>query len=202
MSDKKMQEALGYLSNYIRKQVATGFVERDRIVPDAVEVFADDYDAEMIRQNAERILPEVIDAQLREQASWPEVTDCDRLDAAFGQLEQAGIVCRQHFSCCGTCAGAQIWDEIEAERKKGREITGRAHYDVQMTDSAVDGDGLYLNYGSVLESETAAVEIGQKIADAMRAQGLTVDWNGSADKCIHVLLDWKRRLPESYTRKP
>lgn len=202
MNNAGLQEVLANMSDYIRTQVATGFAVYDEIVPDAVEFFSDDCDADVLRPHVERILRESVEAHVKAQAAWPSVTDCDRLDAAFAELEKLGIVCRQNFSCCGTCAASEIWDEIEAERKKGREIIGCAHYNWQTTESAVEGDGVWLSYGSVVRGERASVDIGHKIADAMRAQGLEVTWNGSLDRRIHVALDWKRRLPESYTRRP
>ena len=53
------------------------------------------------------------------QATWPAETDCDRLDKAFADLEQHGIVARQNFSDCGTCGVAEIPAEIDAAKKSG-----------------------------------------------------------------------------------
>jgi hypothetical protein len=197
MTDE-LRKIVKEMSDYIHRDVAGAFVPADQIVENALEVFSEGYSKTYLRPHAERLLREAIDAKLKIEQSWPATTDCDRFDAAFADLEGAGIVCRQHFSCCGTCAAGEIWDEIEAERAKGREIIGCAHYNCQDTESAVEGDGIYLSYGSVLRGERPSIDIGHKIAEAMRSHGLKVTWDGSLSRRIHVALDWKRRLPRGF----
>lgn len=157
-------------------------------------LLSDDYDPDALRPHAERLFKEIIAQQLREQATWPTITDCDRFDAAFAALEASGIVCRHNFSCCGTCAAGEIWDEIDAERAKGRPIVGCVHYNVQTLETAIEGGGVYLSYGSVEEGDESSVAIGHRIVSAMQANGLSVTWDGTIRRRIHVALDWKRRL--------
>lgn len=195
MTDDELRKAVNDISGYIRRDVASGFAEIEKVVPQALEIVGDDYPVDELRPHAERVLRDAIAAKIEEERAWPATTDCDRFDAAFSDLEQAGIVCRHNFSCCGNCAVGEIWGEIEAERSKGREIIGCDHYNCQDTESAVEGYGVYLSYGSVLKGEGPAVDIGRKITEAMRAHGLKVTWDGSLLKRIHVALDWKRRLP-------
>src|SRR5881392_1615750 len=64
-----------------------------------VELLSDTYDADELRPHGERFTHEQIQAHVSEQAGWPVQTDCDRLDAAFADLEQAGIIARHDFSC-------------------------------------------------------------------------------------------------------
>lgn len=130
---------------------------------------------------------------MREQASWPTPTDCDRLDAAFAALEQGGIVCRQHFSCCGTCGAAEIWDEIDTARGAGLDVRGYAFYHVQDTEAAVEGYGLYLNYGAVEDDEAPALAIAHEIVTTLEQHGLRVHWDGQWSRRISISLDWKRR---------
>ena len=194
MTDADLQQAIGEVTRSIRNDVLGGFAKLDEILESALEVVSDRYDAEVLRPHAQRVLEEVIDEQRAREAQWPAVTDWDRFDAAFASLEEAGVVCRHNFSCCGSCAAGEIWDEIEAERDRGREVIGCAHYNVQDTESAVEGQGVYLSYGSVLHGERASVAIGHEIAQAMRAQGLTVTWDGTLRRRIHVGMEWRRRL--------
>ena len=198
MTDAELREAIKQVSYYIRCDVLGGFVKLDEIVPNALEAVSGDYDSEELRPHAQRVLEEVVAEQRVREAQWPAVTDWDRFDAAFAALEENGIVCRHNFSCCGTCAAGEIWDEIKAERDKGREIVGCAHYNMQDTDSAVEGYGVYLSYGSVLEGERAAVSIGHEIAEAMRGQGLEVGWDGTWAKRIFVKMEWQRRVSPSW----
>src|SRR5438270_300390 len=84
----------------------------------------------------------------------------------FADLESAGIVCRQNFTCCGNCGGAEIGDEIEQQRELGREICGYTFFHWQDTERAVEGNGLYLSYGSILHGEKAALAAGHQVAAA------------------------------------
>jgi len=48
------------------------------------------------QEHAQHIVHLLLDAQ----REWPSVTDCDRLDRAFADLNGRGIVARQNFACC------------------------------------------------------------------------------------------------------
>ncbi len=145
---------------------------------------------------ADRLTREAVEAHLRDQATWPEITDCDRLDDALDELTRHGIVCRQNFTCCGNCGVTEIGDEMEVERRAGRNVRGYAFYHMQDTESAAEGCGLYLHYGAVAQGETAALGVGREIIAALTAHGLATRWNGRSDTRLKVELDWKRRLPQ------
>jgi hypothetical protein len=187
------EQALQDLRYYIQRDVAAGFRQEAEIARSAVEVLSDDYTSEALAPYAVEMTRELIAAQKQEQASWPETTDCDRLDSAFAELERAGIVCRQDFSCCGTCGAAEIRDEMEQVARTGKRVRGYAFYHMQDTESAVEGHGLYLSYGAVQEGEAAALEIAKQISAALKQQGLDVRWDGTWTTRIGVSLDWKRR---------
>jgi hypothetical protein len=177
----------------IRGHVATGFLGAEAIVEAVLDRHGDDADPAILRPHAQRFVREVIAAQLVEQATWPALTDCDRLDAAFTALEGEGIICRQNFSCCGTCGSAEIWDEIAGAQEAGRPARGYAFYHVQDTESAVEGYGLYLNYGAVEEGEAAALAVANEVVARLERHGLRVSWDGRWSRRIGVSLDWKRR---------
>lgn len=193
LTQEERERAIKEIDYYVQRDVAGGFRTRDDIITSATEVLADDFDPELIKP----LVVERTDfhfTQLRDQETrWPAVTDCDRLDRAFVALENRGVVCRQDFTCCGTCGVAEIGDEIEKARKDGSLVRGYAFYHTQDTESAVEGHGVYLNYGATTEGELAAVRIGHEICDALRAEGLTPDWDGSIKVRIKVPMDWKRR---------
>lgn len=191
--EDKLQEHLDELRSYIVRDLRGGYAVPDEIVDSALEVLSDECDADL-RPHAERIFAEEAGTLRTEQLSWPSVTDCDRLDQAFANLEASGIVCRQNFSCCGTCGSGEIWDEIDEARSGGATVQGYAFFHMQDTESAVDGYGLHLNYGAVDDGEAPALDVGRRIADELSGIGLQVEWDGSWAKRIGVKLDWKRRL--------
>jgi hypothetical protein len=193
MSAPDLPAILDELHAAIRHDIAGGFETPEAIVDSVVELFSDQIDSAILRPHAERMVREILEDHLREQTIWSTPTDCDRLDAAFAALEQVGIVCRQHFSCCGTCGSVEIWDEMEAARTSGVDVRGYAFYHVQDTESAVEGGGLYLNYGAVADGEAAALTIAHAIVAGLEQHGLRTHWNGQWSRRIGVALDWKRR---------
>lgn len=189
-SDQAMED----LKQRIRLDLGSGFYTYDEIVQNAVDYVIDEMDETLAANEARRLLPEMITQLRSEQEAWPAVTDCDRLDSAFRKLEEKGIISRQNFTCCGTCGSAEIWDEMAAVRDSGGPVTGYAFYHMQDTERAVDGDGLYLNYGATEEGEEAALDVASQIVAELEANGLKTDWNGSWNQRIAVELEWKKRV--------
>ena len=190
-----LQAQLDELRDYIARDLRGGYVDRDSIVDNALEVLElQPHGEDVLRANALRILDEEIAAYRLESADWPDVTDHDRLEEAFAALESQGVVCRQNFTCCGTCGVAEIGDEIDATRERGGDVLGYAFFHMQDTERAVEGGGLWLNFGATGDGEAPALAVAGRIAEALRATGLTVNWDGDWSKRIHVPLQWQRRL--------
>ncbi|WP_394652834.1 DUF6891 domain-containing protein [uncultured Sphingomonas sp.] len=181
------------LREFIRREVAGGFYDDDAVLRNAADVYGDELDPDILRSNAQAFLREALRDHRAAQATWPEETDCDRLEAAFDALEAQGVVCRQNFTCCGTCGAAEIGDEMDAIEAAGFDVRGYAFYHAQDTEAAVDGGGLYLNYGAVEDDDDASLAIGRLVADELAAHGLTVTWSGNLATRIGISLDWKRR---------
>jgi hypothetical protein len=192
-NDNPSQEQSEELLGYIQRDVYAGFLSPEEIVDSAVDVLSEGEGSEKLQHEAKRITAECIQQHLTEQANWPSLTDCDRLDNAFSELESLGIISRQNFTCCGTCGTAEIRDEIGSAIDSGRPAHGYTFYHMQDTESAVEGHGLYLNYGSTIDSESAAVAVGHQIVEVLKRHNLDTDWDGSLKNRISVSLDWKRR---------
>ncbi len=174
---------------------AAGFTPEAKIARDLFEAYEEDLPGDPARTRAaiERIVREQLDRQRREQAGWPPETDVDRLGRAFAKLEAQGVVCRENFTCCGTCGGAEIGDEMERAKKAGRPVHGYAFFHSQDTERAVEGGGLYLNYGAPADEREPALAVAREIAAAIGAEGLAVEWDGTWERRIHVKLDWRKR---------
>jgi len=193
MPANEFQEALDQMHADIRRDVAGGFLTPAEICDAAVDVWAPDFDPQQLRVFAEKMTHEALQDHRRLQNAWPKVTDCDRLDAAFAELERGGIVARQNFSCCGNCGAGEIWDEMESIARTGVKVRGYTFYHMQNTWNAVDGCPLDLSYGAVREGKRAALTIARKVVVVLRNHGLATEWNGTWQNCISVLIDWKRR---------
>ncbi|MEU0558085.1 hypothetical protein [Dactylosporangium sp. NPDC006015] len=83
-------------------------------------------------------------ARLDQQRQWGPVQS--NLTAAFTELNQLGVVARENFSCCGTCASG----EIDDERDDSRHWHGFLWYHQQDAESlAASANGsVYLGYGA------------------------------------------------------
>lgn len=193
MTDNLPPETLDELRSYIERDVTAGFLTAEEIVQSAVDVLEEEADLVLLTVEAQRICAEAFRQHVEAQRNWPAVTDCDKLDQAFENLEASGVIARQNFTCCGTCGVAEIEDEIQQALSAGRKATGYAFYHAQDTESAAEGHGVHLNYGSVEDSEQAALAVGHSIMDALRACGLSPAWDGTLGKRIALPLDWKRR---------
>jgi hypothetical protein len=186
-------DALADLEQFIATLVAAGFDTPEEILQAASDYLADDLDQRRIDLESGPMLERALAAHAADEANWPALTDCDRLDAAFAVLERQGVIARQNFSCCGNCGSSEIWGEIDAARDAGDPAHGYAFYHIQDTERAAEGGGIYLNYGAVDEGEAAALSVAQQIVAALEAKGLETEWDGSWDQRIGVSLDWKRR---------
>ncbi|MGE5830625.1 MAG: DUF6891 domain-containing protein, partial [Micromonosporaceae bacterium] len=166
-----------------------------------VEVFLDEtLDPDGLRAAARVITDRALAAHLAEQSGWSHPTDCDRLDAAFADLAAAGILARQHFSCCGTCGANDIREAMQQAEKDGYASRGYTFFHLQDTEHAVAGDGLYLSYGARHPDEAAAVAIGHEIVMVLRAHGLAPTWNGRHAHRIALPLAWRRRRDDPAAR--
>jgi hypothetical protein len=180
------------LRAYVDREVRGGFTPVGEIPNAAAEYLATDADAATLRSHAEAYTAEALVAHAEAQKQWT-TTDCDRLDASFAQLEADGILARQDFSCCQNCGHGEMWDLVQSAQADNHRVRGYAFYHHQDTESAVEGSGLHLAYGSATEGDDALARIGHEIVAALRSNGLHVNWDGTTKKRILVTVDWKRR---------
>lgn len=133
------------------------------------------------------------------EAQWPQTTDCDKLDRAFARLHEQGI-------CALQCAGDTVDDGFEAVSEVLMDDSvpedryhGYCFYDSQDIDSVLDEGALLLAFGHVDRSEATEKDhlaVGRTVCEALRQEGLEVDWNGSTKRRIGVpKLHWQRRTP-------
>ena len=193
MKQGGLDDAVKAVRQFVYTKVAAGYRALDDIAEEAVEIGALDAPADEVRPLVPSILEDCVRQHAAEQDTWPEETDCDRLSSAFEQLERQGVLARQDFSCCGNCGVGEIWQEIESCQANAREVRGYTFFHMQDTDAAVDGEGLYLSYGSVEDSVDAAVDIGHEVVATLQAHGLRCRWDGTIENRLFVSLDWKHR---------
>jgi len=149
-SPDTIRERLGIL-------LRTGFTPLDEIAEIVAEELELDPEDAAVAELLEHLLDEECEQLRLEQRSWPEVTDCERLELAFSRLEEEGIVARQNFTCCNNCGRSEIKDELSEDS------AGWAFYHMQDTERAVTGGGLFIAYDAVDLDDAKAVEIGRRL---------------------------------------
>jgi hypothetical protein len=188
----------------ILASIAEGFDDEAAILDGVIELLSDDLDddaAAELRAAAPAIYREAAAVHARAQAAWPAVTDCDRLDAAFDDLDRRGVVARHHWWCCQNCGHRAMPDERARAVADGRAARGYTFYHVQDTERAAEGGGLLLAYGA-FDDPAAAGAIAAEVVDVLRAHGLAPSWSGSPAQRILLPMQWQRRArPVGWTER-
>lgn len=178
------------LTEFVRLQVALGIDPYRRIVESTVYYLTGEAEPDEIVAIAAEVAAIELAAHCAAQETWPEVTDSDRLTAAFRELDESGIVARECFKCCQSCGLRDIGGEVKGS-PAARGYVFYHQQDAEACAGGVGGKDLYLAYGHFGRPPTA--EIGTEVTDVLRRHGLTVQWNGSTSQRIEVRLEWHRR---------
>jgi hypothetical protein len=144
-----------------------------------------------------------------EQATWPDETDCDRLDRVEEALRERGILLWQVSPCCDTCTGGELPDrveEIDARYPGFRDrLRGYAFFIEQtMAESLEESTELsvYLAYGwwspedveiSQDDYQRHSLAIAREVCECLRNEGFEPNWDGDFARKIGVTLNWQRR---------
>jgi hypothetical protein len=186
------------LTDFIELHVIEGFLGPDELVERTIIEFQDDIAREQLLPVAQKLVYQRIVKRYLEEINWVSPTDCERLDRAFLELNQMGILAKQNFSCCNSCGHKRIERALKNSAKKRRDIWGYAFFHAQDTDEAVATGELNITFGAVDKtSEQAldiAIEVGQKIEEALKRNGLNTSWDGSYLQRVGITgIKWQRR---------
>ena len=112
-----------------------------------------------------------------------------RLNAAFKALRAEGIIARQNFSCCSSCAGYAITGIAVKRVQAGRSVHGVTFYHRQDTAGMFENGLLYIRYGNVDSTELGSIglppeEVGAIVCQKLTEAGLKWWWDGDPDECI------------------
>ncbi|EME20432.1 DUF6891 domain-containing protein [Rhodococcus triatomae] len=109
-------------------------------VDDFVDIHGEDH--ELTEEQLAAAFDALRTARLRQQKEIGAYTS--RTIAAFEELVAHGVVARANFSCCGTCASGEIWEE----RDDSRHWLGYTYFHQQDTDRLVESGETYIGYGA------------------------------------------------------
>jgi hypothetical protein len=122
---------------------------------------------------------------------WPRPTVNDRVDAAFVDLDEAGVIALQGAGYTRSHGWFEV-AQAEAARPNAR---GAVFYTLQDAEHAMDGHGLTLAFGARGEDPPSdrAVSIAREVVAALARNGVDSEWSGSPRDCIHIPpFEWRR----------
>jgi len=134
------------LRKIVERHIREGFASEEAILDLALREVVDERCEEKLIPILEKIINHALISHEREESKWLALTDCDRLDRAFSAMEHAGVVARQHFSCCNNCGHKEIELEIRRKSRHGA-VKGYAFYHREDTERAARSGLLYITFG-------------------------------------------------------
>jgi hypothetical protein len=181
----------------IRPYVWGGFETREGVY-EAAETFLGepeltDADKAWIKAEIEREW----EAKKKAEATWPDKTDFDRLDAVFQALDKSGILALHNAGNTQSDArsdAGQAWHE-RGGLKSG--LRGFIFYHGQDLERVINDGQLYIGFGLFEGSDAKPIDIARAATDALAGAGFKVTMPPDEDQRILITgIDWKKRSPE------
>lgn len=188
----------GKVADLAHEQVASGMTDPEEFL----EYIGDDVrlrDKDV--PQAEAIFEAVLAAWRAVHAERAARGIVSNIDVAFAELNDAGIVARGNFSCCGNCASGEIFDEAP-----DGDWLGYVYFHHQDAERIPEDGETYLGYGVNLEHYLPEAEwdampekeqetyYDGKVRELMAAtvfpvlerHGMTITWDGELARRIRV----------------
>jgi hypothetical protein len=184
-----MNETDEYILGAMKVWVWSGFYSPADVDNRISDLLEEDADEAMLRAAA----GEEFEKKAAAEAAWPDTTDCDRLDAAFAELNARGIIALQN---AGYTMSDGIGDTAQILHQRGRDaVIGYCFYHGQDLERAIAGAGLMLAFGDLDDDAARKAEIGRLVKGVLENRGFAVEWNGDPETRLNLPdIDWKRRL--------
>jgi hypothetical protein len=183
-----MSQTDEYILNAIRNWVWSGFFDPDEVGSMIDDILEGDADEATLRG---AVAPE-FDKKATAEASWPDTTDCDRVDKAFEELNSRGVIALHNAGYTMSDGISEVSEVLHERGRKG--IKGYCFYHGQDVERAMAGGGLTVAFGDLDDDKLKKTEIGYLVKDVLQEFGLTVDWNGDPETRLNIpALDWQRR---------
>lgn len=101
---------------------------------------------------------------------------------AFKTLRRSGLICRMAFKCCMSCACAELEPMLKKSGKRAA-----VYFHRQDDASFRDGYELHIRYAPLDGEDIPAWKaLGQEVVEALKEQGLVVEWDGDVYNTIVV----------------
>jgi hypothetical protein len=175
----------------------------EETVLDAIGLLVDDILGEPdedLKSELEAYARELLEEMRRNESRWTERTTNDAIDAAFDDLNAAGIVALQDAGYTQSDGWADVNERAARLRPQPR---GATFYHRQDLERGLAGEGLWLTFGAYDDGEehdAASVAVGREIFDVLVRHGVGARWNGTTTQRIQISpFEWRKRR---FTRAP
>jgi hypothetical protein len=210
--DRARENLREQLRSSVLGELRLGKLEHESILQNCDEVYiedAPDSEKEEFIQFSAAELERAVAQLEADRETWPEETDCDRLDRVELALQERGIMLWQATPCCDTCTRSELGERIAVieDRDPGFRLRIRGYsffIDQNLPESLAYNSNIsvYLGYGwlSLDDTEVAdevyqrnALGIGREVCQCLRDEGFEVNWDGNLSRKIGLSLNWQRR---------
>jgi hypothetical protein len=194
---KPTEPTVNTLKPEIREEMTTlvraGFYNKKRLM----EILCEEMYApgELNPTDVSAAIDEELAKYEAEKKTWPAVTDCDRLDAAFAAMNRRGIIALQNAGYTQTDGYEDFRHALENHPRRST-VIGYCFYHGQDLERAIHGEGLFFAFGPVdpSDEEVKGPTIGKVVREELEHAGLKVEWDGTFATRLSVpCLVWQRR---------
>ena len=128
------------------------------------------------------------------EATWPKVTDWDRLDAAFKQIEARKILALHNAGNTQSDAMSDASEIWHGRGAKNSDLRGYIFYHGQDVDSVVATGQLHIGYGAFDDDKKTSHQMAVEVCGILTAAGFNVVVPPNAGTRIRVDLGCIQRL--------
>ena len=177
----------------IASMVRSGFYEREHLI----QMFTEEMYApgELDAGDVESAIDSQLAKYEKEKSSYPQTTDCDRLDVAFKGMNDRGVIAMQNAGYTQSDGFDDVGESYNAHPDKSS-ILGYCFYHGQDLERAISGDGLNFAFGPVnpADEQTVGIDVGKIVREELEKAGLSVDWDGTFETRLSVpKINWQKR---------
>lgn len=191
------QEIKNEALEQLELDVKFGFDDEETIFERIREMFYDeeDFDEAWLRAS----ISERYKQHQQESVTWSHPTDFEKIATAFDQLIADKIVCLHKAGYTRQDAEGDCMEVIEQLAEAGVQTLGYCYYHEQDLGRVADADGggLLLGFDSATQDDSQALQVANKIVEAMTRQGFKINWNGTVDQRIEVLNVRWQKIPDA-----
>ncbi|OXB23959.1 hypothetical protein B0A80_08300 [Flavobacterium tructae] len=185
-----MTENEAFIYESIFNQVRMGFLSLDEIQENILEEIEDnEFEDEISEEWAFDKIREENQKLLSESKQWKSPTDTERLIKAFDELADRNIIALHNAGYTTSDGEYEVVEVERALRENEVESDGYCFYHEQdlARGVAIEDSSLFIAFQKVDNGDDATtIEVGKIVAEVLRDNGFTLNWNESARTKIEI----------------